>query len=77
MPDCTTCAHAKWNRTQAGRLHPSGAGECTWDGWKEWALPSAFYYVWSGFTKAAPQPSGGIINRKNPYSDCPCHQPNA
>lgn len=77
MPDCTTCAYAEWNRTKTGRLHPSGDGKCTWDGWKKWVLPKAFYYVWSGCTKVAPPPSGGHINRKNPHMDCPYYQPNA
>lgn len=75
MPDCTTCAYAEWDRTKAGRLHPSGDGRCTWDGWKKWVLPKAFYYVTYGWMKVAPEPSGGCINRKNPCSDCPCYQP--
>ena len=76
MPDCTTCAYAEWKRTKDGRLHPSGAGRCTWDEWKKWALPKAFYYVTYGSMKVAPEPSGGYISRRNPCSDCPCYQPN-
>lgn len=75
MPDCTTCAYAEWQRTKAGRLHPSGAGKCTWDGWRKWELPKAFYYITYGWMKVAPQPSGGCISRKDPRSDCPCYQP--
>ena len=28
MKDCTHCKHAQWERTKAGRLHPSGYGMC-------------------------------------------------
>ena len=27
---CLDCARAKWNVTNAGRLHPNGEGQCTW-----------------------------------------------
>lgn len=66
--DCTTCAYANWRRTEAGRLHPSGDGRCSWT-FPEIALPKAFY--WTGFGMTAPRPSGGHINRKQPHPDCP------
>lgn len=28
MKNCTNCKHAQWNKTAAGRLHPSGDGRC-------------------------------------------------
>lgn len=27
---CLDCKHAEWLRTDAGRLHPSGQGQCSW-----------------------------------------------
>lgn len=71
--DCTTCQLADWRRTRSGRLHPSGDGCCKWEGWKEWKIPKAFYFV--GFIGHDPRPSGGHINRRNPRIDCPLYQP--
>jgi len=75
MPDCKTCAYAEWKRTKDGRLHPSGDGKCTWDEWKKWALPKAFYSLWNGGIKVFPGLIGGYISRKNPHTNCPCYQP--
>lgn len=27
---CLGCMYADWDTTAAGRLHPDGAGQCTW-----------------------------------------------
>ena len=31
MKNCTDCKYADWQRTAAGKLHPSGDGECTYE----------------------------------------------
>lgn len=31
MKNCTHCKHAVWQKTAAGRLHPSGDGECGYE----------------------------------------------
>lgn len=66
---CMDCALAKWERTKTGRLHPSGDGRCQWKA-PDIAVSAAFYF--SGYKrKALPEPSGGYIERKQPYTDCP------
>jgi hypothetical protein len=72
--DCTTCQLARWQRTKTGRLHPSGNGRCSWDGWKEWKIPKTFFYT-GGHRDRMPLPSGGYINRRDPCTDCPLYQP--
>jgi hypothetical protein len=64
MKNCTDCVHADWKKTAAGKLHPSGDGEC-----KKVVvlqkLPASFYYVNS------PAISGGFINRRRTLKeDC-------
>lgn len=74
--NCTTCHHAKWERTSAGRLHPSGVGDCSWDGWKHWKLPSAMQKVVSLSGEDRMKPPGGYINRHNcVYENCPVYKP--
>lgn len=67
-PSCANCALAQWETTKAGKLHPSGEGTCRWQ-MPQIKLPKSRYFLgWSG--KMA-QPSGGYINRHQPYTDCP------
>lgn len=63
-PQCVECALAKWQRTAAGRLHPSGDGLC---GWKmpEIRLPVSMYFFGN------PKPYGGHINRRDQWRQCP------
>jgi hypothetical protein len=57
MKNCTDCKHALWERTAAGKLHPSGDGKCQYP-WKMPELPAALYWL------RRPEPSGGFINRR-------------
>lgn len=76
MPDCTTCHHAKWKRTSDGRLHPSGVGHCSWDGWKQLKLPLAMQVIVSLAGEDIMKPRGGYINRhKCVYKNCPLYKP--
>lgn len=64
--NCTECLYAEWQRTEAGRLHPSGDGQCKYP-YKVPPLPSAMYWI----TLEA-KPSGGWINRRKELGkDCP------
>jgi hypothetical protein len=58
MKDCTKCKYAEWERTTAGRLHPSGQGRCTYP-WKMPQLPASMHWIGD-----APVPWGGYISRK-------------
>lgn len=68
--DCLDCIYSKWDYTEAGRLHPSGDGKCTWE-FPEIKLPLAFYYLHTTSSRQLPRPSGGHISRKNPRIKCP------
>ena len=59
MKDCTHCKYADWQRTQAGKMHPSGDGKCTFP-WKLPPLPAAMYWM----TRDGPTPNGGYVNRR-------------
>lgn len=70
MKNCKGCKYAKWAKTKAGRLHPSGDGECTFVV-KIPVLPASRYYISGGGA-----PSGGYIDRNMELKvDCPCYQP--
>jgi hypothetical protein len=62
MKNCTKCIHAKWNKTDAGRLHPSGEGQCTKEV-KIPALPAAMYWT------SSPSVSYGFISRRKDLKD--------
>ena len=67
MKTCKGCKYAVWERTRAGRLHPSGEGKCDWK-YKPPPLPRAFYYLGG----EVPAPLGGYINRHEEFTDhCP------
>jgi len=67
MKNCTDCKHAEWERTKAGRLHPSGDGRCKYP-YKVPPLPAAMYWWGSG----RPMISGGHINRREELPEhCP------
>jgi hypothetical protein len=72
--DCTTCAFANWQRTAAGKLHPSGDGRCTWK-MPGVAISKAFYWIGFGGGDSMPTPSGGHISRRSPHADCPTYDP--
>ena len=57
MKSCLDCSYAEWDRTKAGKLHPSGDGKCTWE-YKEPKIPASFYWV------SRYSPVGGYINRR-------------
>ena len=63
MKNCTNCKYAEWQKTAAGKLHPSGDGHCRYP-YKVPELPSAFYWV-----GRAPTPAGGTINRHQDLND--------
>ncbi len=66
MKTCNGCKYAEWNKTAAGRLHPSGDGKCCYE-YKVPPLPAALY--WLG---GEPRPSGWLINRREEHKDhCP------
>ena len=44
MRTCNGCKYADWKRTNAGRLHPSGDGKCTYE-WKTPQLAQSMYFA--------------------------------
>ena len=66
MKTCKDCKYADWQRTKAGRLHPSGDGSCTYP-FKIPQLPLAFYFI-----GGPPSPYGGHISRGREFKEhCP------
>lgn len=57
MKNCTHCKHADWQRTAAGKLHPSGDGRCM-VGYRLPPLPASMYWL------TPPYVMGGHINRR-------------
>lgn len=57
MKNCTQCKHADWQRTAAGKLHPSGDGWCRYP-YKVPPLPQAIRWL------SEPVTSYGQINRR-------------
>lgn len=67
MKSCIGCKYAEWKRTKAGRLHPDGDGECTYEV-KIPKLPNAKH--WAPYE---PSTTHGFISRKKEFStNCPC-----
>lgn len=67
MKSCVHCAHAVWEKTKSGKLHPSGDGRCSYP-YSVPALPQSMYWI----GRTAPAPSGGHINRREELKDhCP------
>lgn len=64
MKSCLHCKHAEWQKTAAGRLHPSGDGRCLYE-YKVPVLPQSMY--WCG--SQSPTPGGGYISRKEKLKD--------
>ncbi len=64
MKSCLNCKYAHWQRTNAGKLHPSGDGGCAYP-WKMPALPASMYWI----GRSAPEPNGGHISRKDELKD--------
>ena len=62
MKNCKNCKYADWQRTDAGKLHPSGAGRCSFV-YKVAPLPASMYFL------TAPRPLGGNINRREELND--------
>ena len=69
--DCSTCQFARWYRTDAGRLHPSGDGRCEFpfrNKFAELKIPAAYYAL------TVPSFGGGHISRRKPLDEpCPCY----
>jgi hypothetical protein len=64
MKDCTDCIYADWQRTESGRLHPSGDGKCQ----KIIVIPKLPpCWHWAGCSP--PSLCGGHINRRQPLSE--------
>ena len=71
MKSCKGCKYADWERTKAGRLHPTGGGTCIFYV-KMPALPNSMYWLLG----AGPSFYGGSINRYQEFkTDCPCWMP--
>jgi hypothetical protein len=67
VKNCKGCKYAKWEKTVAGRLHPSGMGRCTFP-WKMPPLPASMYFT--GMSN--PSLCGGWIERKRELKEhCP------
>ena len=64
MKNCTDCKYALWDKTETGRLHPSGGGRCKYP-YKVPALPQAFHWMYH----EAPEPLGGYISRRMELQD--------
>lgn len=64
MKSCIDCKYADWQKTKAGKLHPSGDGRCKYQ-WITPRLPASMYWV----GMCDPQPSGGHISRKEELKD--------
>lgn len=59
MKNCTHCKHAEWDRTAAGKLHPSGGGTCGMKAlYKLPPLPASVRWI------VMPTLIGGQINRQ-------------
>lgn len=67
MKNCTHCKHAVWQKTAAGRLHPSGDGKCGYEV-RLPRLPASMW--WPRTLYGPPKPLGGFINRRK---DLPEH----
>lgn len=66
MKDCKHCKYAEWKRTAAGKLHPSGDGDCAYP-WKMPQLPAAMFWV-----GIEPKPYRASISRRDLMKkDCP------
>lgn len=66
MKNCTHCKHAVWQKTAAGRLHPSGDGRCGYEV-KLPRLPASMQ--WGTVFGGTPRPVGGRINRRRELRD--------
>ena len=66
MLNCVGCKHAEWDRAKTGRLSPTGYGKCKYP-YKTPKLPASMHWTWWN----GPEPSGGLINRKEEFKeDC-------
>jgi hypothetical protein len=69
MKTCLGCKHANWKRTKAGRLHPSGKGDCMYQV-KMPVLPACMYWL-----TYRPIKAGGSIYRGEEFKDhCLCYE---
>ena len=68
MKSCLKCKYADWLKTEKGRLHPSGDGQCKYP-YKVPPLPASMYWF------SSHKPSGGYINRRKELKEhCPYWQ---
>jgi len=71
MKTCEGCKYAEWQKTESGRLHPSGKGRCGYK-YKVPALPASMYWMGS---KNGERPYGGCISRiKGLPRHCPYYE---
>jgi len=67
MKNCKGCKFAEWKKTDAGKLHPSGDGKCTYE-YKLPPLPACKAWIHA----IHPYNKHGWINRKTEFQDhCP------
>lgn len=71
MKFCDDCKYATWQRTTAGRLHPSRDGKCTFE--TDVQLPNSAGYTWWRVSKGnVLEVRGDYIQRKREHKyDCP------
>jgi hypothetical protein len=74
LNSCLYCKFADWQKTAAGRKHPSGDGKCTWEV-KIPVLALARGWSFPNRPNDPPTIGYGFINRKKPFEKCPTFQP--
>lgn len=62
MKSCIGCKFANWDKTKAGKLHPSGDGRCTYK-YVPRPIPACMYWL------SSPKPDGGRISRREEMKD--------
>jgi len=62
MKQCIGCVYADFDKTKAGKLHPSGDGRCTYEVVMP-TLPASMHWGWG--VPRPPRPGGGWINRND------------
>ena len=74
MNACIGCKLAQWKKTEKGRLHPDGSGQCMYVVELP-KLPASMAWSWS-FYGEPPKPRGGGINRHIPHpKSCGMREP--
>lgn len=75
---CLNCGLALWDRTKAGKLHPSGDGRC------QWVMPVIHHPQCISYPGDYGRPKISLvrapsghphIDRKKPYTECKTWKP--